>query len=304
MTSDDLTAAARYTLLGLRGRDGGWGYRRGAASCAEPSALAGLALLASESRDTSSVRVAAALHGAADWLTTVQQTDGSIGVSASTASPGWSTPYAMLFWRALGVHEEPVRVAASWLLGQKGRVVSKADDPQKIAGHDTTLVGWPWVDDTHSWLEPTAMAVLALGRVGRGDHPRVQEGLRLIRDRATEPGGWNYGNKAVFGHPLRAQPAPTGLALLALAGTGPQSRIVNRALDYLRETLPGVRASASLGWGLVGLRAWGETPSQTDRWLHETLERIRGRADAAPKLACLLLAGGENTLGLFGRARR
>ena len=96
------------------------------------------------------------------------------------------------------------------------------------------------------------MAVLALSRAGLAEHPRVQEGLRLIRDRAVRSGGWNYGNKAVFGRPLRPQPAPTGLALLTLAGIdergGDRSR---RAIGYLREALPGVRASASLGWGVA-----------------------------------------------------
>ena len=68
-----------------------------------------------------------------------------------------------------------------------------------MIGHDSTLVGWPWVDGTHSWLEPTALAILALCREGLGDHPRVAAGIALILDRALEDGGWNYGGKAVFG---------------------------------------------------------------------------------------------------------
>ncbi len=302
MTSDDRTAAARLALLGLRGPDGGWGYRRGAASCAEPTALAGLALLATDpSEGGPRAAAAAGLAAAADWLTTLQRADGSLGVSASSPSPGWMTPYAVLFWKALGVHEGRTRSASGWLLGQKGRTLDRADDPTKVAGHDTTLVGWPWVEDTHSWLEPTAMAVLALGRLGLGGHPRVREGLRLIRDRAVEPGGWNYGNKSVFGRPLRPQPAPTGLALLTLAGTGPRTADIGRAVRYLADALPGIRASASLGWGLVGLRAWGETPDGSDAWLSEAVVGLADRPDAAPKLACLLLASGGRTLELFGR---
>jgi hypothetical protein len=299
MTSDDRTQAARRELLGLLGRDGGWGYRRGAGPCAEPTALAGLALL---STGPTAGPAFSPLRGAADWLASVQRPDGSVGISASTQTPGWSTPYALLFWEALGVHDDRARAAAGWLLRQKGRTLAHEEDPKKIAGHDTTLVGWPWVDDTHSWLEPTAMAVLALGRLGLGDHPRVAEGLRLIRDRAVEPGGWNYGNKAVFGRPLRAQPAPTGLALLALAGIDPRTETVGRAIRYLRDALPGVRAAASLFWGIVGLRAWGEPPAEAGDWLTEALARVAGRPDAAPKLACLLLAAGQGTLELFGRA--
>ena len=302
LTIDNPTAAAREALIALRGPDGGWGYRRGAASRSEPTALAGLALLASASAEVGERSPdAPTLRAAADWLATVQRPDGSIGVSASTPTPGWMTPYALLYWKALGVNEGRARSASDWLLRQKGRTLDRADDPKKIAGHDTTLVGWPWVDDTHSWLEPTAMAVLALSRLGLGEHLRVREGLRLIRDRAVGSGGWNYGNTSVFGRPLRPQPAPTGLALLALAGTGPRTDEVSRAIRYLQAVLPGVRASASLGWGLIGLRAWEEVPAGASAWLAEAFAGVVNRPDAAPKLAILLLARGGRTLELFGR---
>src|SRR5262249_52249430 len=176
----------------------------------------------------------------------------------------------------------PCRRAAGWLLDERGRTVDPADDPGHVAGHDTTLVGWPWVAGTHSWLEPTALAVLALGRAGLGAHPRVAEGLRLIRGRAVDAGGWNYGNKAVFGRALRAQPSPTGLALLALAGTGPRDAAVGRAVAYLARTLPGVRAPVSLGWGLLGLRAWGEAPAGAGDWLAAAYPSGAGRPRAAP----------------------
>ncbi len=299
----DWIVSARRELLAHRSLDGGWSYRRGADSRAEPTALAGLALLAGDGDGDGDEGPAttSALLGASDWLAARQRPDGSIGVAASLPAPGWMTPDAILLWKALGARDDCVRSASNWLLGQKGRTLDRTDDPQKIAGHDTTLVGWPWVDDTHSWLEPTALAVLALGRVGLERHPRVQEGLRLIRDRAIEPGGWNYGNKSVFGRPLRPQPQPTGLALLALAGIDARSERIDRAVGYLLKALPDVRASASLGWALVGLRAWGESPSDATGWLSEAFTKVTGRADAAPKLACLLLAAGGRTLELFGR---
>jgi hypothetical protein len=161
------------------------------------------------------------------------------------------------------------------------------------------LVGWPWVDGTHSWLEPTATAVLALRVVGLGSHPRSVEGLRLIRDRAIDSGGWNYGNKSAFGHALRPQPAPTGMCLLALPREDARTEAVDRAIRYLHETLPGIRACASLGWGLLGLRAWNAAPVEADRWLAEAFQHASGRPDAAPKLALLLLAGGEHGSELF-----
>jgi hypothetical protein len=205
-----------------------------------------------------------------------------------------------LLWLALGSHQPQKRQAATWLLKQEGKPMPPSDDPGRIVGHDTTLVGWPWIDQTHSWLEPTAMAVLALRRAGLGQHPRVLEGYRLIRDRAIVTGGWNYGNKSAFGHALRPQPAPTGLALLALAGRDARTPTIIQAIDYLRATLPGIRASASLGWGLLGLRAWDSEPEAADGWLAEAYARVGGRPDAAPRLALLLLAGGVHARELFG----
>ncbi len=155
--------------------------------------------------------------------------------------------------------------------------------------------------DTHSWLEPTALAILALGRSGLGKHPRVHEGLRLLRDRALPSGGWNFGNKATFGRELRPQPAPTGLALLTLAMTPgePRSPLVDRAIRYLNATLPRLRAAMSLGWGLLGLRAWCAVPGDADRWLVKAYHHALGRPDTAPRLAHLLLAAGGHALQLF-----
>jgi hypothetical protein len=286
--------SARRELIELRGSAPGWGYRAAAASAVEPTVLSCLGLLA-----TRDVGDEMGFTASADWLATIQQPDGSLGSSATRGAPGWTTPLGLLLWQALSDHEPQRRRAVAWLLRAEGKRIPRADDPEGIVGHDTTLAGWPWVGGTHSWLEPTALAVLALRRAGLADHPRVVEGLRLIRDRAIATGGWNYGNKSAFGHALRPQPGPTGLALLALAPLDGRTPIVAQAIDYLLETLPGVRASASLGWGLLGLRAWDSVPPAAEAWLAEAFERATGRPDAPVKLAMLLLAGGDHARDLF-----
>ena len=48
-------------------------------------------------------------------------------------------------------------------------------------GHDSTLIGWPWVEGTHSWIEPTAWAVLALKSVGTESAPTHARGDSLAR---------------------------------------------------------------------------------------------------------------------------
>jgi hypothetical protein len=143
------------------------------------------------------------------------------------------------------------------------------------------------------------MAVLALKREQLSNHPRVVEGLKLIADRAIPSGGWNYGNKLIFGHVLRPQPGPTGMALLALTGSGASWSLVGPALAYLEAALPAIRSAPSLAWGLLGLRAWGRYPDLADHWLAEAAGHAFGRSDAALRLAHLLLAAEPETLRIL-----
>ena len=146
------------------------------------------------------------------------------------------------------------------------------------------------------------MAVTALAAEGLGAHPRVEEGSRLILDRALPHGGWNYGNRRVFGQELRPHPGPTGLALLALAALRHEirPRSVDQAIGYLIRTLPEVRAPVSLGWGVLGLRAWDAAPAESNQWLVRSHAAHTGRNDAACGLGLLLLAAAGHGPELVG----
>ena len=162
------------------------------------------------------------LRSAGDWLASLQQANGSLGISASIARTGVGHPV-----RPSGVEGDrglrgtSVSVRSHGCCTRPARSSPERTGPRPVHGHDTSIVGWPWTSGTHSWVEPTALAVLALRREGLGTHVRVQEGIRLLRDRAIVTGGWNCGNKSTYGRALRPYPATTGLALLALAQTGP-----------------------------------------------------------------------------------
>jgi hypothetical protein len=242
---------------------------------------------------------AAEARRSADWLAALQRPDGSLGVSRALPDPGWSTPYGVLLWAALGGYTAQRERAARWMLGQGGIPGPTLPPSVRTVGHDTGIVGWSWVSETHSWLEPTAVTVLALRREGKADHPRVREGLRLIRDRAIGSGGWNYGNNVAFGRELRPHPGPTGLALLALAGVDGRTKAVGRAIRYLQEVLPGIRAAQSLCWGVLGLRAWGCCPDAADGWLAGAFEDPLHRHGSPLRSAHLLLGAGERSLELF-----
>jgi hypothetical protein len=255
---------------------------------AESSALAGLGLLATAQGDA----IEPEIHSAADWLADIQQADGSVGVCRHVTSPGWPTPYAVLLWAALDGYRMQRRKAVDWLFQRSG----VACDRDGAIGHDTTIVGWPWVDGTHSWLEPTALAILAI-RCESGDrHVRTDDGIRMICDRMTPTGGWNYGNSSVFGKALVAQPAPTGLALLALRTTRVPPPQAREGCRYLQRTLPRIRSPRSLSWGLLGLQAWNQRPTDADAWLAETATRLSDPNASTMDLALVLLASSDRSL--------
>ncbi|MBI2823563.1 MAG: hypothetical protein HYX69_02595 [Planctomycetia bacterium] len=250
-----------------------WSYHPGSAPASEPTAWAALALAAYGRQ--------AAAQRARDGLAAAQTSSGAVGVRRDGASPGWPTPLAILAWNLVSptrdglgsdaASSEPTdreHAAASgravqWLLSIRGNTSGRPP----YTGHDTTLAGWPWVEGTHSWIEPTALSVLALKAVGQGDHPRTQEAERLLLDRLLAGGGCNYGNTVVLGQELLPHVQPTGLALLALVGSKDPSGRVERSLAWLEGSLSSATAPASLAYGLMGLAAYDRWPVDADAWL-------------------------------------
>jgi hypothetical protein len=287
MMDDSTRDRIRAGLDQLRRSAPAWPYRPGGAPAAEPTALVGLAAWADDP-------ASAIAREAADWLADQQQADGSLGVSATLHAPGWATPYALLSWSALGTRERERRRAAAWLLSQHGR--TEANRPDSPIGHDFRIDGWTWAPATHAWIEPTALALLALRREGLSGHPRVRDGLRLIHDRAIPSGGWNYGNRIVFGHALRPQPGPTALALLALVGTCPRTPAIVAATAYLESGLAGLRAGWSLGFAWLALRAWGRDVRPTPADLDAAIALAPRRPNPTLALAALALAGAPRAI--------
>jgi hypothetical protein len=156
------------------------------------------------------------------------------------------------------------------------------------------------VAETHSWVEPTVAAILALAKAGYSDSHRLFDGRRLLRDRALPSGGWNFGNTVVLNLELRPQPGPTAWALLGLVGDDPASRPVWLGLEYLRHALP-TRAAMSLGLSILAMSAWSQRPRAANAWLAAAAPDSMRRSDVAFQLAFLVLAAkADRTLKLLG----
>jgi hypothetical protein len=221
-------------------------------------------------------------------LRSEQGTDGRIWVSRENPDSFWPTALAVLAWQHAPDFTDEQKRAVKFLLETSG--VHYRSTVKDVAGHDAALKGWPWVANTHSWIEPTALGFMALNAVGYGRHDRVQEALRMIRDRQLPHGGWNYGNTMVFGRELRPMPESTGAALTSLAGQV-EVEVVARSLDYLQGEVTGLRTPVSLGWALLGLAAWDMWPSNGYNLVERCLANQSRYGEYDTSSFCLLVLG-------------
>lgn len=226
--------------------EGGFAPYAGKAFDVEATAWGILALLAG---DPAHARIAPACRR----LREVQQPDGSL-TAAGVSGAHWPTALGLLAWKKAGLHAAEAERALSFLLAARGNhPPAESDAP---TGHDPSLHGWPWTAGTHSWVEPTSLAILALRAAGAAENGRVREGVRMLLDRQLPKGGWNYGNTTVFGQELPPMPAHTGQALCALAGIAPEAEVRRSIAQAVAATDRAV-TPFSFCWGLFGLRAWG-----------------------------------------------
>lgn len=203
----------------------------------------------------------AAAPAAAAAVAAVALLQGADGrVSLSPLHPGAYSPtsVAILAWHGRPEWAEARARAVAFLLDHAGDHFPRS--PTSALTMDTDLRGWPWIDRTFAWAEPTALALLALESVGEGEHPRAREGRALLLDRQIATGGWNYGNARVFGSDLRPAPESTGLVLAALAGRTPAASVA-ASLAYLAEVGAGIRTPLALGWTCLAWNAWGQAGS-------------------------------------------
>ena len=222
-----------------------------------------------------------------DDLTTHQMKDGRVSLSTDHPEAFWPTPLSILAWETSQAHQAPQEKAIQFLLNSSGEHWGK--NPESPLGHDTSLKGWPWIAHTHSWVEPTAMAMTALQNVGYSHHPRLAEATNMLLDRQLPHGGWNYGNTMLFRQELKPSPEDTGAALSALAGRVKKS-FISKSLEFLHAEYARLQTPIALGWSLLGLNAWNETPPDATTRIHNTWNRGERFGGYDTPSLCLLLA--------------
>lgn len=288
---DNRLGAVLEDLCGRSAADGGFSAFRGADYRADATAWASLALAWTDTEP-------GLLEKARSRLAVEQADDGRVSISPNHPEAHWPTALAILAWHHGSASDREAQARAVHYLIQSSGLHWPKVDGAPVA-HDTSIRGWPWIDKTHSWIEPTALAVMALTVAGHGGHQRVQEATSMLLDRQLSKGGWNYGNTVVFGKELLPMADATGMALNALAGKTPRETLA-KSLQYLANETMRSRTPLSLGWGLLGLGAWGEYPRDSLDWVLETLKKQEQFGPFETPLLSLLVIASSTNKGLVG----
>jgi uncharacterized protein (DUF362 family) len=254
------------TLVKQAHPEGGWSYAPDQPVHLEPTCLALLALAVDRQRFATAIDLGRAA------LVKCAGPDGAFRLPYARAEAVWPTALALVVQKVLDFPADEVQRTTARLLSLRGKTLEnqEAGEHQDI---DLKIIGWPWAEGNFSWAEPTAWACLALRLVGQGKHPRVEEGLRLLLDRASDEGGINYGNRRVLGRSTEPIPGPTALMLLALQGQTANPR-VGAAVQYLLRPIHGDDLE-HLAWTKIALHAHRDQP---------------GAMEALPKLDAALRA--------------
>jgi uncharacterized protein (DUF362 family) len=280
-------------LAALANPDGGWGYHAGNSSHPEPTCLALLAFGAARAQFEPVIAKglsALELH---------HQPNGGYRLTDGRPEADWPTAIALFTKRALGTPLEDLKPTIERLLSVESRSMTKDPETTDMENDiDLSLVGWPWAAANFGWVEPTAWSVLALRAAGLENHPRVQQGLKLLLDRAFDTGGANYGNRIVLGTATEPIPGPSAILLLAVQGVVDHPR-VDASVGYVRVQAAKATDLEHLAWARIALRAH-DSDTATRELLPELDKKIRVAAGdpntPVYRLALAALALAENNL--------
>jgi len=263
---DQVPSLALEFLLASQNKDGGWPYSIGVQSYPEPTCYSLLSLFTVEEALSPSIRnLVASKDLGVLWLGNHLDANGAL-VLDNDSAPNWGTSLAVLTFSFVQADIALRDRAINYLLSFKGLPL----EPNPIAPMNTQLIGWPWVSNTFSWVEPTSYAILALRQAGYAAHPRVAEAERLLLDRVCVDGGWNYGNPIVFDKVLDAFVPTTAWALMALHDVAAAKEAVERGLAFLQQATKQYPSTLSLALTILCLNLFEE---QTEPFVSLLLER-------------------------------
>ena len=223
----------------------GWGYfARSEQAFPEPTCYSLLALADTNFDPVPSI----------DWLSSLVNSEGQLFLPNDDL-PNWSTAHLIITLSRLGLRSDIIHRSVAWLLDWE----SKFAEDSEIIPLDASLIGWSWISDTFSWVQPTSYAVLALKLTGNKTHARVKEAETLLFDRTCDQGGWNFGNRQVFDHRISPTVFDTAVALLALQDLPDDTGAIEQSLTYLEQAALRLPSALSLAMTILCLNVYGRS---------------------------------------------
>jgi hypothetical protein len=245
-------------------KDGGWGFRAGQESRAEPTAWALLALSEFPVAD----QVDSAISGAVSFFERSQLVDGSWPAVAGVKNGSWVTSLACWALSVSAKNSESLLRGLHWLRedtpGDSGlwwRLMRRLGAGRNVSVQSDSLYGWSWTPGTASWVEPTSYAVIVLRSLPEKTllsktTARLKVAEEMLFDRMCQGGGWNCGNPMVYGVAGEPQVGPTVWALLALRKHLSRPEI-QKSLDWLKGNSGNFESPASCALSNIALRTLG-----------------------------------------------
>lgn len=289
------------SLLENQNPDGGWGALRGKRSNSEATALAVAALQTLDDPNTGTRR-----QPGVDWLVKRQNKDHSWPLNDTVKEGSWTTALAIMALSDSAEHIERTVAAAGWLTQQEGSkpgiladIVLWFTGKSNVNKLNQDLIGWSWVPNSFSWVEPTSYALMALKKLrprlaGTKADERIRQADAMIYDRMCAGGGWNYGNSKVLDYALWPYPDITALALIAMQDHA-QEKHNQLSLQVLNRIARETDSGLALGWAAICLNLYGQDSAPLRQQIDKrfTATGLLGETKSLA-LAAIALGGKKN----------
>ncbi len=256
--------AARVCLPRLRdaqNSDGGWGFRAASVSRTEPTCWALLAAMADPEQGSGPL-----LARGSEFLRSTQLANGAWPASPCEHTGSWVTSLACWVLGRTKIAPQSLSTGLKWLCADWPsdstwwrRTAARFSSQRQLAPVNSAYRGWGWTPGTSSWVEPTAMALLALEQAPEcapeTADKRRQLGEKLLLDRMCPGGGWNSGNPVVYGVVGEPQVSSTVWAVLALRRRAEHPG-VQQGLAWLQNNTTKIGSVLSLALARICLKAY------------------------------------------------
>lgn len=286
------------TLLEYQNPDGGWGALRAKRSNTESTSLAVMALKALSENTTTGNR-----KRGMDWLVRHQNQDHSWPLNEAVKEGSWTTALAITALSDNPEYSERALAAARWLLEQEGskpgilaEIILWATGQSNANRVNKDLIGWSWVPNSFSWVEPTSYAIIAVKKLrsrlaGTQVDERIRQADAMIYDRMCNGGGWNYGNSKVLDYALWPYPDITAIALIALQDHA-RDQANQESLQVLSKTARETDSGLALCWAAICLNLYGQDNADFQR---QIAKRFAASAflGETKSLALAIIASGD-----------